>query len=75
VNYDNLLVVTITVTCYSWAPSSGDDLFSCGATSRPPQCKASCRLSENVVFQFTFSLSKQPSGNFLQQTAGNRKTV
>jgi len=24
VNYDNSLVVTITVTCYSWAPSSGD---------------------------------------------------
>jgi len=29
--------VTITVTCYSWAPSSGDHLFSCGAISRPPQ--------------------------------------
>jgi len=28
-------VVTITVTCYSWAPSSGDYLFSCGAISRP----------------------------------------
>jgi len=37
VNYDNSLVVTITVTCYSWAPSSGDHLFSCGAISRPPQ--------------------------------------
>jgi len=36
VNYDNSLVVTITVTCYSWAPSSGDRLFSCGAISRPP---------------------------------------
>jgi len=24
-------VVTITVTCYSWAPSSGDHLFTCGA--------------------------------------------
>jgi len=23
--------VTITVTCYSWAPSSGDHLFTCGA--------------------------------------------
>jgi len=29
-------VVTITVTCYSWTPSSGDHLFSCGAISRPP---------------------------------------
>jgi len=27
VNYDNSLVVTITVTCYSWAPSGGDHLF------------------------------------------------
>jgi len=37
VNYDNSLVVTITVTCYSWAPSSGDHLFTCGAIYRPPQ--------------------------------------
>jgi len=29
-------VVTTTVTCYSWAPSSGDHLFACGAISRPP---------------------------------------
>jgi len=28
VNYDNSLVVTTTVTCYSWAPSSGDHLFT-----------------------------------------------
>jgi len=31
VNYDNSLVVTITVTCYLWAPSSGGHLFTCGA--------------------------------------------
>jgi len=37
VNYDNSLVVTITVTCYSWAPFSGGHLFSCGTISRPPQ--------------------------------------
>jgi len=36
VNYDNSLVVTITVTCYAWAPSSGDHLFTCGAIYRPP---------------------------------------
>jgi len=36
VNYDNSLVVTITVTCYSWAPSSGEHLFTCGAIYRPP---------------------------------------
>jgi len=28
VNYDNSLVVTITLTCYSWAPSSGDHSFT-----------------------------------------------
>jgi len=33
VNCDNPLVVTITVICYSWAPSSGDRLFSCSAIS------------------------------------------
>jgi len=36
VNYDNSLVVTITVTCYSWAPARGDHLFTCGAIYRPP---------------------------------------
>jgi len=36
VNYDNLLVVAITVTCYLWAPSSGDCFFACGAISRLP---------------------------------------
>jgi len=30
VNYDNLLAVTNTVTCYSWASSSGDHSFTCG---------------------------------------------
>jgi len=35
-NYNNSLVVTITVTCYSWAPSSGDHLFTCGAIFWPP---------------------------------------
>jgi len=44
VNYDNSLVVTITVTCYSWAPSSGDHLFTCGANYLPPQ-------SPTVAFQ------------------------
>jgi len=37
VNYDNSLVVTITVTCNLWAPYSGDDLCTCGATYLPPQ--------------------------------------
>jgi len=30
-------VVIITVTCYSWEPSSGDHLFTCNAICRPPQ--------------------------------------
>jgi len=38
VNYDNSLVVTITVTCDSWTPSSDDHLFTCGAIYRPPHC-------------------------------------
>jgi len=37
VNYDNSLVVTITVTCNLWAPSSDDHLFTCGAIYLPPQ--------------------------------------
>jgi len=36
-NYDLSFVVTITVTCYSWAPSSGDHIFACGAIYQPPQ--------------------------------------
>jgi len=35
-NYDLSLVETIPVTCYSWAPSNGDHLFTCGAIFRPP---------------------------------------
>jgi len=35
VNYDDLLVVTITETCYSWAPSSHDHLFTRSAVFRP----------------------------------------
>jgi len=37
VNYDNSLVVTITVTCNLWAPSSCDHLFTCSAIYLPPQ--------------------------------------
>ena len=35
-NYDLSFVMTTTVTCYSWAPSSGDHLFTCGAIYPPP---------------------------------------
>jgi len=40
VNYHNSLVVTITVTCYSWAPSSCDHLVTCGSKSRVKGCWA-----------------------------------
>jgi len=52
VNYDNSLVVIITVTCYSWAPSIGDHLFTCGANYLPPQ-------SPTVVFQHFSKNDKQ----------------
>jgi len=35
-NHDNSLMVTITVTCNLWTPSSGDYLFTCGAIYLPP---------------------------------------
>jgi len=35
-NYDlSFVVTTITVTCYSSAPSSCDHLFTCGTIYRP----------------------------------------
>jgi len=37
VNYDDTLVVTSSVTCYLWSPSTGDHFFICGANFRPPQ--------------------------------------
>jgi len=36
VNYDHLIMVTITVTCYLRVPSTSDHLFSCGTIFRPP---------------------------------------
>jgi len=45
VNYNNSLVVTITVTCYSWAPTSGDHLFTCGTIYRPPHYSPSLTWS------------------------------
>jgi len=35
VNYDNSLVVTITMTCRLWVPSSDDHLFTCEAIFWP----------------------------------------
>jgi len=50
VNYDNLLVVNIKVTCYLWAPSSGDHLFTCGAIFRPPHLVSVKRLVWRSIF-------------------------
>jgi len=47
-HYDNSLVVTITVTCYLWAPSSGDHLFTCGTIFRPPQYISSTSVTSWV---------------------------
>jgi len=52
VNYDNSLVVTITVTCDSWTPSSGDHLFPCGAIYRPPHWGRPCLFSRNESPRF-----------------------
>jgi len=57
VNYDNSLLVAITVTCYSWAPSSGDHLFTCGAISCPPQdllLFLTIRIKKIAVWKSTF---------------------
>jgi len=48
VNYDNSLVVPITVTRYLWAPSSSDHLFTCGAISRPPHRPTSSGMHTTV---------------------------
>jgi len=42
-------VVTITVTCYSWAPSSGDHLFTCGVIP-PPQHPD---LQDRILLNYT----------------------
>jgi len=40
--------VTITVTCYSWAPSGGDHLFTCGAIFWPPQAEAVDKIAAST---------------------------
>jgi len=62
-NYDNSLVVSNTVTCYSWAPSGGNHLFTRGAIFWPPhQLAASC--NDGVSF-----ISRQ-SHKFLSNNPG-----
>jgi len=52
VNYDNSLVVTITVTCYSWPPSSGDHLFACDAIYRTPQFPTEKQPDNSIYVNF-----------------------
>jgi len=63
VNYNDSLVVTTTVICFSRAPSSGEHLFTCGAICLPPhntQCTArQCSNNELVLLL--------KSGNFQQK--------
>jgi len=59
VNYDNSLVVTITVTLCLWAPSSGDHLFTYAAIYRPPQfpsfpAEAGCESCVWIVLLLVF---------------------
>jgi len=56
VNYDNSLVVTTTVTCNLWAPSSGDNLFTCGAIYLPPHVPLhwATQLHSHAVVFFKF---------------------
>jgi len=56
VNYDKSLVVTITVTCYSWTPSTGDHLFTCGVIFKPPQ-EETCWV-QHFTGNFTSSFAK-----------------
>ena len=46
-------MVTITVTCNSWAPSSGGHLFTCGAIFWPPQ-NLYCSYAEGRPFDSLF---------------------
>jgi len=48
VDYTNSLVVTITVTCNLWAPSSGDHLFTCGAIYLPSHTQSQSAIEWRV---------------------------
>jgi len=69
VNYDNSLVVNITVTCYSWAPSSGDHLFACGAIYRPPQFPTEKRTDNSIHVNFV-NLLRMIKKQFEQTSRG-----
>jgi len=47
VNYDNSLLVTITVTCYSWAPFSGDHFLHVA----PSTCRHKMKFGRLSIFR------------------------
>jgi len=64
VNYANSLVVTITVTCNLWTPSSGDHLFTCGAIYLPPHTQSQFAIES--VFPHNFFAIYQALGEYAQ---------
>jgi len=70
-NYDLSFVVTIiTVTCYSWAPSSGDHIFTCGAIYRPPHIPGLFQCLSYISFGWNFEHS---SSSFIHLTFAKRQ--
>jgi len=49
-NCDISFVVTIIVTCYRWAPSTGDHLFICDGIFRPPHILSQFNTCHDLVF-------------------------
>jgi len=68
VNYDNSRVVTITMTCNSWAPSSGDHLFTCGAIYLPPHWETCERMVLLLIFNAQQKHCNESSNILFQET-------
>jgi len=65
VNYDDSLVVTITVTCYLWAPFAGGHLFTCvhvvfGSQLRPCKSHALDLTIANAWVRFSSQVRGDP---------------
>ena len=67
-------MVTTTVTCFSWAPSSGDHLLTCGAIFWPPLISDPVEFFENLVQPESGSELQNPiglrSGNWIMFNTG-----
>jgi len=51
-------VVIITMTCYSWAPSGGENLLTCGAIFWPPHRTQNRRQKVFTLVQGGLTFSK-----------------